>query len=86
MLALIGSLVATGGAVQGIARKGVFYASLGQPAVAYRVTRRLFECGVVIALAVGLLASLEDSPPTTVSLGAVRCPLSMSGLRTWKAR
>ena len=58
MLALMGSLVATGGAVQAIARKGVFYTSLGQPAVAYRVTRKLFECGAATAVGVGLFVTL----------------------------
>jgi hypothetical protein len=58
MLALMASLVGTGGFVQAIARKGVFYCSMGQRAVAYHVTRRLFECGAIVALSAALLMAV----------------------------
>lgn len=57
-LALMASLVGTGGFVQAIARKGVFYCSMGQRAVAYYVTRRLFECGALLAVSAALLMAV----------------------------
>jgi hypothetical protein len=58
MLALMASLVGTGGFVQAIARKGVFYCSMGQRAVAFHVTRRLFECGALVAVCAGALMAV----------------------------
>ena len=58
MLALMASLIGTGGIVQAIARKGVFYCSMGQRAVAYYVTRRLFECGAIVAVSAALLMAV----------------------------
>jgi hypothetical protein len=51
MLALMASLVGSAGFVQAIARKGVFYCSMGQRAVAQHVTGRLFEWGALVTLA-----------------------------------
>ena len=58
VLALMASLVGTGGFVQAIARKGVFYCSMGQRPVAYYVTRRLFECGALVAVGAALLVAI----------------------------
>lgn len=77
MLAIMGSLVVAGGAVQAIARKGVFYTSLGERAVAYRVTRKLFDCGAAVAVAAGAMAaaaawyfSLFPAPAIFLALNA----------------
>jgi hypothetical protein len=56
MLALMASLIFAGGFVQSIARKGTFFTGLDQRAVAHRMTRRLFECGVVACGAAGAAA------------------------------
>jgi hypothetical protein len=58
VLALMASLVGTGGFVQAIARKGVFYCSMGQRPVAYYVTRRLFECGALVTVIAASLVAI----------------------------
>lgn len=59
-LAVMFSLVATGGFVQVIARRGLFYVSLGEPALARRVSLLLLRLGLIVAILLatsGLLSS-----------------------------
>ena len=76
MLALMASLVGTAGFVQAIARKGVFYCSMGQRAVAHHVTRRLFECGAVVALGAAMVMAVSGwhfrfLPPATLAVSVM---------------
>jgi hypothetical protein len=50
-VALMASLILSGGFVQCIARKGQFYQSLGQPALGAAVCRRIWRTGFVAAVA-----------------------------------
>jgi hypothetical protein len=82
MLALMASLVATAGIVQAIVRKGVFYTSMEQPAVAYRVTRKLFELGAIAASVVGVAAAAAalyfEMFPASVLLVALSSYVTLS--------
>jgi hypothetical protein len=82
MLALMGSLVATAGIVQAIVRKGVFYTSMEQPAVAFRVTRKLFEIGAVGAVILGIVAAAAalyfEMFPAAVLLVALNSYVTLS--------
>ncbi len=49
-LAVMFSLVAMGGFVQVIARRGLFYISLGEPALARRVSLLLLRLGLIVAI------------------------------------
>jgi hypothetical protein len=99
MLALMASLVGTAGFVQAIARKGVFYCSMGQRGVAYQVTRRLFEHGALVTLAAAALMTAAGwhfqflSPATlavavmyyvTLSLLWMACALIAIDGRRWR--
>jgi hypothetical protein len=55
-LALMFSLIVSGGFVQCIARKGTFYTGLGQPALGAAVSARIWQCGVAVLGVTALLA------------------------------
>jgi hypothetical protein len=55
-LALMFSLIVSGGFVQCIARKGTFYTGLGQPALRAAVSARIWQCGIAVLGATALVA------------------------------
>lgn len=55
-LALMLSLIVSGGFVQCIARKGTFYIGLGQHALGAAVTERIWQCGAATIAATALMA------------------------------
>jgi hypothetical protein len=58
LLAVVASLICTGGFVQAIARKGVIYWALDQRALALHVGRRLFDAGAALTLGLALLGAV----------------------------
>lgn len=55
-LALMFSLIVSGGFVQCIARKGTFYTGLEQPGLGAEVSLRIWQCGIGVLAATGLAA------------------------------
>ena len=75
-LALMFSLIVSGGFVQCMARKGTFYTGLGQPALGAEVSLRIWLCGLIAlglsaAAALGAAWYFEIFEPRFAALGAL---------------
>lgn len=75
-LALMFSLIVSGGFVQCMARKGTFYNGLRQPALGAEVSLRIWQCGTVAlaasaGIAIGAAWYFEIFEPRFSALGAI---------------